>query len=68
MKYTDPVYRPPYEADSLLLQVKTGCTHNKCTFCAMYKGVRFSIESLDQIENDLKEAKQPTWASMASTR
>lgn len=57
MKYTGPTYRPPYEADSLLLQVTVGCTHNKCTFCTMYKDARFAIESAEQIEKDLQEAK-----------
>lgn len=50
MKYTDPVYRPPYESESLLLQVTVGCAHNKCTFCTMYSDVKFSVESIDQIE------------------
>lgn len=58
MKYTGPTYRPPYEANSLLLQVTVGCTHNKCTFCTMYKDVKFSMESLEQVEKDLKEAKE----------
>lgn len=58
MKYTGPTYRPPYEAGSLLLQVTVGCTHNKCTFCTMYKEVKFSMEPLDQIEKDLREAKE----------
>jgi len=58
MKYTGPVYRPPYEANSLLLQVTVGCAHNKCTFCTMYRDVRFSVEKIEQIEEDLKEAQQ----------
>lgn len=58
MNYTGPVYRPPYEANSLLLQVTVGCAHNKCVFCTMYKDVQFSIEPLEQIERDLQEAKQ----------
>lgn len=57
MKYTQPVYRPPYEANTLLLQVTVGCAHNACTFCSMYRDVRFSMENLEQIENDLQEAK-----------
>jgi radical SAM superfamily enzyme YgiQ (UPF0313 family) len=57
MKYTGPVFRPPPEANTLLLQVTVGCTHNKCTFCTMYKGTPFSIEKIDQIEKDLQEAK-----------
>lgn len=58
MKYTGPIYRPPYEANSLLLQVTVGCAHNKCTFCTMYKGTRFSVERLEQIEQDLREAQR----------
>lgn len=52
MKYTNPVYRPPFEADSLLLQVTAGCSHNKCTFCTMYKGVPFQTETIEQIEKE----------------
>ncbi len=57
MKYTGPTYRPPYEANSLLLQVTVGCTHNKCTFCTMYKDTPFAVESMEQIEQDLMEAR-----------
>ena len=57
MKYTQPIFRPPREAKTILLQVTVGCAHNKCNFCAMYKGVNFSIESLEQIEKDLQEAR-----------
>lgn len=57
MHYEGPIYRPPVEADTLLLQVTVGCAHNKCTYCSMYKDVCFKMESLDQIEEDLKEAR-----------
>lgn len=58
MNYTGPVYRPPYEANTLLLQVTVGCAHNKCTFCTMYRDVKFSVDKMEQIEKDLQEAKQ----------
>lgn len=57
MHYEGPIYRPPVEADTLLLQVTVGCAHNKCTYCSMYRDVNFKMEKLDQIEEDLKEAR-----------
>jgi radical SAM superfamily enzyme YgiQ (UPF0313 family) len=56
MNTTGIVYRPPFEANSLLLQVTTGCSHNKCTFCTMYHDVPFSMCPLEQVEADLDEA------------
>lgn len=57
MNYTHPVYRPPFEANSLLLQVTAGCSHNKCAFCSMYRNVPFHVEQIAQIEKDLAEAR-----------
>lgn len=56
MKYTGNVFRPPFEARSLLLQVTAGCSHNRCTFCSMYRDVPFQTETIEQIERDLQEA------------
>lgn len=58
MNLTGMVYRPPYEANSLLLQVTLGCSHNKCTFCYMYPDVKFTVCPMEQIEADLEEAAQ----------
>jgi len=55
MSLTGMVYRPPYEANSLLLQVTQGCSHNKCTFCYMYPDVRFSVCPTEQVEADIEE-------------
>lgn len=53
MDYQGNIFRPPSEAYSILLQVTTGCSHNKCTFCRMYKGSRFSIKDDQTIMKDL---------------
>ena len=58
MKYTGPTYRPPFEAGSLLLQVTAGCSHNQCSFCTMYRDVPFAAETMEQIEEDLREARE----------
>jgi len=58
MHYEGPIYRPPSEADSLLIQATVGCPHNKCTFCMVYKkGPRFRVRSVEGIEADLLEAR-----------
>ncbi len=57
MKYTGTTYRPPLEANTPLLQVTTGCAHNECTFCTMYKDIPFTTEHMDQIKKDLNELK-----------
>lgn len=47
----EPRFRPPAEADSLILQVDRGCPHNRCTFCGMYRDVRFSARTAAEIED-----------------
>ncbi len=56
MHYTGPTYRPPFEANSLLLQATVGCSHNKCSFCTMYREVPFSVCSAEEVEADIDEA------------
>ena len=59
MRYVGPIYRPPSEADSLLIQATVGCPHNKCTFCRVYKkGPRFRIRPLEEITADLESARR----------
>ena len=58
MKYEGMIIRPPSEANSLLLQVTVGCSHNKCNFCPTYKGTKFRIKSFGEIEEDILEASR----------
>lgn len=58
MHYTGIIYRPPFEADSLLLQVTVGCSHNKCRFCYMYRDRPFSVCPMEQVEADIEEASR----------
>ena len=45
----NPLFRPPAEADSLILQVDQGCPYNRCTFCGMYRGVKYRRLSVPDI-------------------
>jgi radical SAM superfamily enzyme YgiQ (UPF0313 family) len=56
MDYVGSIYRPPSEASSLLLQVTVGCSHNRCSFCSMYREKRFSTKPFETVRADLQEA------------
>lgn len=57
MHYTGTIWRPPYEAGSLLLEVTAGCTHHKCKFCTLYSDLPFDfrMSPIRDIESDLLE-------------
>lgn len=52
------VFRPPSEAKSLILRVTIGCAHNECTFCSMYRGVRFRTRTQQEIFALIEKAKR----------
>ena len=56
MNYEGNIIRPPSEANSIILQVSVGCSHNKCTFCGAYKGVRFRIKDAATLDEDIEFA------------
>lgn len=58
MHYTETVYRPAFEGDVPLLQVTTGCSYNKCSFCSMYRDTPFRASPMEEIEEDLQELRQ----------
>lgn len=53
MRYEGALYRPPSEAYSLIVQGTIGCSHNRCTFCSMYREKNFRIRSVEEIVEDL---------------
>ena len=53
MQYEGNVIRPPSEADSVLLQVTVGCSHNACAFCGAYQGERYRLKDLDTVFADI---------------
>ena len=61
MHYTGTIWRPPYEADSLILEATAGCTHHRCKFCTLYEELpfKFRMAKLEHIKQDLIEAQ--TW-------
>lgn len=56
--YDFPPYRPPNEAGSALIRITRGCPWNKCTFCFMYKLVKFEIRPLEEVLEDIKKARK----------
>lgn len=53
IEYDFPLYRPPAEADNIILQATLGCSHNRCTFCTMYKSKRYTVRPLEEIEKEI---------------
>lgn len=57
LDYIQPVFRPPSEGRSLIIQVANGCSYNKCTFCEMYtdQQKRFRPKPIEEIETELRD-------------
>jgi radical SAM superfamily enzyme YgiQ (UPF0313 family) len=58
MRYEGTIYRPFSEANSYLLQCTIGCSHNRCTFCGMYKDRAFRIRTIEEIKADIRMARE----------
>lgn len=58
IQYNSPIFRPPSEADSLLIQLTLGCSHNKCAFCSMYRSKKYTERSFEEIKKDIWNAKK----------
>ena len=55
--YDFPPFRPPSEANSLLLRVTRGCPWNRCAFCSMYKGMKLEIRPIEEVLGDIESAR-----------
>jgi len=55
MRYEGMIFRPPSEAESLILQVTVGCSYNRCTFCGAYQEKTFRIKRFEEIKEDIDE-------------
>jgi len=51
--YDEPLFRPPSEAESLIIQATLGCSYNKCTFCSMYKSKKYTEKSFETIASEI---------------
>jgi radical SAM superfamily enzyme YgiQ (UPF0313 family) len=58
IRYEGTVYRPPSEANSLILQATLGCSYNECTFCGMYREKRFRVRPFEELEREIDEARR----------
>ena len=57
ISYNEPLFRPPSEASSLILQVTFGCSWNKCVFCEMYTSKSFKVKSFDKLKEEIEQIK-----------
>lgn len=55
-KSSHTLFRPPAEADSLIIRAADGCPWNGCTFCGMYKGVSYQFKGLEAFENEVRRS------------
>ena len=56
VRYDEPLFRPPSEADAFILQATLGCSWNACTYCAMYRSKPYRVRPLEDILAEIDEA------------
>ena len=59
IKYNEPLFRPPAEAYSSIIQATLGCSWNQCAFCEMYTSKNFRIRKIEDIQADIKALATP---------
>ena len=53
LEYDYPLFRPPAEANNIIIQVTLGCSYNNCSFCSMYKSKSYEVRELGDVYNDI---------------
>lgn len=53
INYLFPLYRPPAEANSIIIQATYGCSHNSCTFCSMYKSKKYQVRDIEDLYKEI---------------
>lgn len=53
INYSSPLFRPPAEADNIIIQATYGCSHNHCTFCSMYKSKKYQVRNIEDIFKEI---------------
>ncbi|MHB8100211.1 MAG: radical SAM protein [Sulfuricurvum sp.] len=56
--YDLPLYRPPAEADNIIIQATLGCSHNQCSYCTMYKSKRYTVRPLSEVQREIEALAQ----------
>lgn len=60
--YEQPLFRPPSEAESLILQVTFGCSWNTCAFCEMYTSKSFRIKPFKDFKKEIEQIENSGYA------
>lgn len=57
IQYNTPIFRPPSEAQSILIQVTIGCSNNMCTYCDMYRSKKYRVREISEIKDEIINLK-----------